>query len=29
VIEGAAHVANYDRPAYMRALRGWLDEKEL
>jgi len=25
VIEGAAHVANYDRPAeYMRALRGWL-----
>ncbi len=26
VIEGAAHVANYDRPEpYMRALRGWLD----
>ena len=30
VIEGAAHVANYDRPeAYFRALRGWLDAQGL
>jgi len=30
VIEGAAHVANFDQPeAYMRALRGWLDKRGL
>jgi proline iminopeptidase len=30
VVEGAAHVANHDRPEpYMRALRGWLDEHGL
>jgi len=30
VVEGAAHVANYDRPEeYMRALRHWLDERGL
>ena len=30
VIEGAAHVANYDQPeAYMRALRSWLDAQGL
>jgi proline iminopeptidase len=30
VIEGAAHVANYDQPeAYMRVLRGWLDRHGL
>jgi proline iminopeptidase len=28
VVEGAAHVANYDRPAaYMQALRSWFDRK--
>lgn len=30
VIEGAAHVANYDRPeAYVQALRSWMDERGL
>jgi pimeloyl-ACP methyl ester carboxylesterase len=30
VVEGAAHVANYDRPeAYLSALRGWLRGHEL
>lgn len=29
VVEGAAHVANYDRPTeYMRALRGWLSRHD-
>jgi proline iminopeptidase len=29
VIAGAAHVANYDRPAeYMAALRGWLSRHD-
>lgn len=30
VVEGAAHIANYDRPAeYLRALRAWLDGHDL